>query len=70
VRFEEDGVGPEVRCSGVESGEDAGFCVGEGPLCLVAGVGVGVWYDDVNAMCFAECVGDVRAGVLVAWCAC
>lgn len=70
MRFEEDGVGPEMCCSAFEGCDDAGFCVGEGPLRLVAGVGVGVWCDDVDAACFVEGVGDVCSGVLVSWCAC
>jgi hypothetical protein len=67
VRLEDDGVGPEMRRTTVEGGEDTALCVWKTPLRLVARVGVVVWRDDVDATCSAEAVCDVRAGVLVAW---
>lgn len=67
MRLEDDGVGPEMRRTTVEGGEDTALCVWKTPLRLVARVGMLVWRDDVDATCSAEAVCDVCARVLVAW---
>ena len=67
MRLEDDGVGPEMRRTAMEGGEYTALGVWETPLRLVARVGMLVWRDDVDAMCSAEAVCDVCAGVLVAW---
>ena len=67
MRFENNGVSPEMRRSAIESSEDPSLCVGETPLRLVSRVTVSVWCDDVDVGGFAEDVCDVCAGVLVAW---
>ena len=69
MRFEHNSISPEMCRSAVESSEDPGFCVGETPLRLVTRVGVSLWCDDGDIVGFdvAEGVGNVCAGVLVAW---
>lgn len=67
MRFEDDGISPEMCRAAIESSEDPVLGVGETPLRLVTRVGVRLWCDDGDVACFAEGVGDVCAGVLVAW---
>jgi hypothetical protein len=64
--FVDDGVRPEVGCAIVESRKNAGLCIWETPVWLLAWIWRRVWCGYVDAAYVPQIVSDVRSGVLIA----
>jgi hypothetical protein len=66
MRIVDDGVGPEMGCALVKSGQNAGLSARERPVRLIAWVRGRVGCYDGYAAVFLKGIRDVCAGVLVA----